>query len=488
MNILVLSKDRNLRRALRRYFENKEISVTEFSTWNPSLSELFRKIKPSVVVVDSMNDGKNGEIPPDEILASVQFKVPTIIYSNCVDPVKFYLKLQPQGFADELVLKSEGVDELIEKIESVLRDITHEGDARPPISRLYDSLYAEPPFLVVYSPIMKSQIERAACLAREKNLPIIIVGDTGTGKELLARFVHAMSTPQGPFVAVNCADFKGVDLNIARSELFGHVRGAFTGAVKDRKGAFERASGGTLFLDEIEELPLPVQADLLRALQEKTIIPLGAEREIRVDVRVISATNRKLDELLNGGMLRDDLYFRLAGVIELPPLKVRGPTEILLLTEHFLRKYRPDSYVGFSNEFADALCSYDWPGNVRELEQTILHALSLAGPKSMLTVKHLPEKKFSVKSIREHTKELILERVREIAHSIDISTLSCDDIIELKEEFEALLMEPVFLKCGMNFSKLARELKTTRDLRKRKSGEILKEKYILKRNKFPDKE
>ncbi len=479
----MLSNDRELRRTLRKYFENKEISVTEFSTWDDRLLGILSELNPDVVVVEGLS--RNGEtLSPIDILERVRFNVPTILYTDAIDPVNFYMKLQPKGIADVLVLKSEGVDGLFEKIDSIIEELKHEEDLRPRISVLYDSLYPEPPLLVAYSPIMKAVIERVVPLAREKNLPIVVVGETGTGKELMARFIHMLSTPDGPFVPVNCADFKGSDLNIARSELFGHVKGAFTGAVRDRKGAFERANGGTLFLDEIEELPEAVQADLLRVLQDKIITPLGSDRSIKVNVRVISATNKRLNDLLKSGLLREDLYFRLAGgVVELPPLRDRGATEILLLTEHFLRKYRPESYIGISREFADALSSYDWPGNVRELEQTILQALSFAGSSRVLTLRHLPAEKFSVKSVRERIRELILERVREIVRTIDVSTLSCDDIIELKEEFEALLMEPVFLKCGLNFSQLARELKTNRDLRKRKSGEILKRKYILKRDK-----
>ncbi len=481
MKILVLSCDRELRKTLRKYFEARDISVAEFSMWGDELNDIIHELKPDMVVVEKLSDGEK-VIPPTEILSRIELNAPVIIYSDDIDPVQFYMKIQPQGLADALVLKSEGIDALIERIESVMSDLHHEDDIRPRISSLYDSLYPEPPFLVAFSPIMKSVIERLAPLAREKNLPIVIVGETGTGKELIARFIHMLSTPNGPFVAVNCADFRGSDLNIARSELFGHLKGAFTGAIRDRKGAFELANGGTLFLDEIEELPEAVQADLLRVLQEKRVTPLGSERPVMVNVRVVSATNKKLDELLRQGLLREDLYFRLAGgKVELPPLRERGSTEILLLAEHFLRKYRSESYIGISKEFADALVSYDWPGNVRELEQTILHAVSLAGQARVLLIRHLPSEKFGVKSIRHRVKELIIQRIREIVRTIDVSTLSCDDIIELKEEFEALLMEPVFLKCGLNFSKMARELKTSRDLRKRKSGEILKKKYILRK-------
>ena len=221
---------------------------------------------------------------------------------------------------------------------------------------------------------------------------VLIHGETGTGKELIARAVHdASNRSKGPFVAINCA---AVPLNLLEAELFGHARGAFTDAKGERKGLFIEATGGTLFLDEIGELPLEVQPKLLRALQERTVRPLGSNSEIPFDVRLLCATNRDLEYEVFQKRFREDLFYRVNVVsLEIPPLRER-PGDVLLLAHHFLQRFartNGKSELSLSAGAAEKLSSYAWPGNVRELENCIERAVALA-QYDQLTVEDLPEK------------------------------------------------------------------------------------------------
>jgi DNA-binding NtrC family response regulator len=213
----------------------------------------------------------------------------------------------------------------------------------------------------------------------ETSSTVLIVGETGTGKELVARSLHAQSPrAAAPLIAVNCA---AIPSELLESELFGHERGAFTGAIRRRRGSFELADGGSLFLDEVGALSPPLQAKLLRALQEGEVSPIGSERTLRLDVRVIAATNRDLGQATRRGEFRDDLYYRLNVVpIAVPPLRDRKE-DIPPLADHFLARYRRKIQTraqGITPAALDLLTAYDWPGNVRELEHTIERAVILA--------------------------------------------------------------------------------------------------------------
>jgi DNA-binding NtrC family response regulator len=219
---------------------------------------------------------------------------------------------------------------------------------------------------------------------------VLITGESGTGKELIARAIHFNSSrATGPFVAVNCA---AIPETLLESELFGYVRGAFTDAKKDRRGLFQEATGGILFLDEISEIPLNLQAKLLRALEDKEIRPLGANQAEKVDTRVLSASNRILDDMVRQGTFRPDLYYRLNVIrVELPPLRERSE-DIALLVDHFIRKFSDSArrkVTGIQEEALTALKNYSWPGNIRELEHTIERAV-LLGRGSTVGIDDLP--------------------------------------------------------------------------------------------------
>lgn len=219
---------------------------------------------------------------------------------------------------------------------------------------------------------------------------VMIVGETGTGKELVAHAIHRASAREGLFVPINCA---AIPAELLESELFGHQKGAFTGALRDRAGKFELANGGTIFLDEITEMPMPLQAKLLRVLQEGTVERLGAQRAVKVDLRIVTATNRDPQQAVDEGLLRQDLYFRLNVVrVDVPPLKARRE-DIPLLAEHFLQKYSAElgrAVPRLSDEVLARLHAYAWPGNVRELENIMERAAVLCRGK-IIEPQHLPQ-------------------------------------------------------------------------------------------------
>lgn len=232
------------------------------------------------------------------------------------------------------------------------------------------------------------QLERIA----DSESSILIMGESGTGKELVARSIHKRSRrAKYPFVAVNCS---AVPESLLESELFGHARGAFTDARSDRKGLFLEATGGTLFLDEIGEMPTVMQPKLLRALEESRLRPVGSDREVAFDVRLLSATNRDLEAAIEEKRFREDLFFRINVIaIEVPPLRARG-TDVLLLAQHFvttLAQRSGKNVVGISENTAERLLDYSWPGNVRELRNVMERAVALTRY-DKIAVEDLPQK------------------------------------------------------------------------------------------------
>src|ERR1700726_1270888 len=222
---------------------------------------------------------------------------------------------------------------------------------------------------------------------KDTRTPVLVSGESGTGKELVARAIHFRGTmAQTPFVAVDCGSLVPT---LMESELLGYERGAFTGATKSKAGLFQAADGGTIFLDEIGELPLEMQAKLLRVLQEKEVRPVGSNEKISVDVRVIAATNRDLEASYRAGTFRKDLYFRLNVVtVHLPPLRERR-SDIPVLVHHFLDRYAPGEDIRGTPAAMKSFLQYDWPGNVRELENCIARAVTLGDGKN-IAVADLP--------------------------------------------------------------------------------------------------
>jgi DNA-binding NtrC family response regulator len=273
--------------------------------------------------------------------------------------------------------------------------------------------------IVTRNRAMTELLDLAARVA-ESSISILIEGESGTGKELVAHYIHKKSDrAEKPFVKVNCA---AIPEQLLESELFGHARGAFTGALKDRQGRFEMADGGTIFLDEIGELSSSIQSKLLQVLQTKDFERVGENITRKVDVRIISATNRNLDEALKEGNFREDLFYRLKGVrIKLPPLRER-PEDIPFLIHHFLKKYSKDRNIEISRDADKALRTYRWSGNVRELENVIERAVLLS-VNGVIEVNHLPEEIHAFSEPKtlslEEAEKVQIKKVLQIAKDYD---------------------------------------------------------------------
>jgi len=279
----------------------------------------------------------------------------------------------------------------LDEIEHVVRRSLEERHLRRENRKLRQRLgeFETIPGIVTTGGTMSEMLSKVARVA-PSDVSVLIAGESGTGKELIARAIHAASRrASGPFVAVNGAS---LSLTLLESELFGHDRGAFTGADRARMGRFEAASGGTLFLDEIGDLPPEMQVKLLRVLQEKTIERVGSNRSVPVDVRLVTATHRDILARVREEKFRGDLYYRLAVVtVEIPPLR-RRRADIPLLVEHFLSKHAQTTGVtgrAFSREAMDLLVRYDFPGNVRELENIVQRCLVLSRGE-LVTTSDLP--------------------------------------------------------------------------------------------------
>ncbi len=311
---------------------------------------------------------------------------PTTVVLHSVDSSQEHAKIVAAG-ADVVLYEKITIQSLIEAIEATLEsrqqlvEMEHPGKPVPHQQRIRDFSSDN-----VEMQLFLSQVMQVA----PSSSSLLLLGETGVGKEHLAKAIHAESKRSGgPFITVNTA---ALPEHLLESELFGHKQGAFTGAVRSRRGAFELAHGGTIFLDEIGEMPLHLQAKLLRVLQDFEVKAVGSENSIWVDVRVIAATNRDLEEEVAKGTFRKDLYYRLnVMTLTIPPLKARRE-DIPALAKHFIRyfRYKIGREVSSISEPAmEALCNYDWPGNVRELMNVVERAMLLCKGKSV-TIYDLP--------------------------------------------------------------------------------------------------
>lgn len=306
--------------------------------------------------------------------------------------------------AYDYLTKPIDLDELLILVQRVEKEINLTRENRLLREQLREKFKVD--FIVSNSRPMEEALNLVGLVAPSQ-ATVLILGESGTGKELIARAIHyASPRAEKPFIKVNCA---ALPETLLESELFGHEKGAFTGAVARRIGRFEQADQGSIFLDEIGDLSLPLQMKLLRVLQEKEFERVGSNQTIKVDVRVIAATNRHLEEAIKKGTFREDLYYRLNVVtISLPPLRERKE-DIPLLIEHFLKKYREENkkeVVGLSKEAHALLMQYDYPGNVRELENIIERAVVLCRGE-IITVNELPLniREFNIEEFYKEGKE-----------------------------------------------------------------------------------
>ncbi|MEZ5401604.1 MAG: sigma-54 dependent transcriptional regulator [Bryobacteraceae bacterium] len=320
-----------------------------------------------------------GDLTPEELLETFQRTNPALpcVFVSAAPSLEEGLRLARLG-AYDYIPASEDLGAVFETLERT------SGRAEPPENEPWRAL------LVGDSLPMKAVIDTVRLIAPRRST-VLISGETGTGKEMAARAIHAASTrSHHPLVAVNCSALPD---NLLEAELFGHVKGAFTGAVANRTGRFEQAHQGTLFLDEIAEMPLDLQSKLLRVLQEREIQRLGSSETIRVDVRVLAACNVDLEQRVAEGRFREDLYYRLNVVpLAMPPLRARAG-DVAVLARHFSRKICKLEGIAakrLAQETLDRLAAFAWPGNVRQLENAVEMAIALSGTRETLVPADFP--------------------------------------------------------------------------------------------------
>ena len=373
--ILVVDDDASMRVAFEFHLVRSGYEVATAESAESALSQLH-DFNPAIIITDIQMDGMSGM----ELLQRVGAARPDVdvIVITAYEDMRSAIGAIRDGAYDYMV---KPVD--LDQVDLVLGRCFRDRAARrrqadePSTGRVVDGSE-----LVVGRTAGMIEIYKTIGMLAGTRAPVLVRGETGTGKELVARAIHFNSAQAGePFVGVNCT---AIAENLLESELFGHVRGAFTGAVGDRKGRFELAGAGTIFLDEIGDTAPAFQPKLLRVLQEREYYPVGGERPRRTEARVIAATHRNIEELISQGSFREDLYFRLRVVeIRVPPLRERRE-DIPLLAEHLLAKAAREIHKDvriIPPAVMKALVAYDWPGNVREMENTLTRALVLAhGP------------------------------------------------------------------------------------------------------------
>jgi DNA-binding NtrC family response regulator len=435
IKILVIDDDESLRRVLEYNLAQEGYAVLTAASGEQGL-EFLRKERADLVLTDVRMAGMDGLRVMEEV-RKLDATIPVIILTAfgtiemAVEAMKagaFHYISKPFN-RDELKLTIRKALELkaLERENVVLRQaLKSRNDV--------ESIIAE-------SPGMRLIVEMIRRVAPTETT-VLILGESGTGKELVARAIHGLSPRgRGPFVAVNCA---AIPENLLESELFGHVKGAFTGAIRDRIGKFEAAEGGSIFLDEIGEMRPELQVKILRCLEERVVERVGDNRLIRADVRVLAATNKDLTKAIQAGEFREDLYYRLNVVpLSIPPLRERRE-DIRALTQHFLKSLGAPPRLTIAPDAFRALEMHDWPGNVRELENALERAL-IFHRGDVVTVHDLPE----------------TIRTRKVRESSTLPVSLPDAGLSL-EEVEKELILRALQKHDWNQSRAARYLGITR--------------------------
>ncbi|OGV73438.1 MAG: hypothetical protein A3K19_13880 [Lentisphaerae bacterium RIFOXYB12_FULL_65_16] len=381
--ILVIDDEEAICFAFQRYFGNRGATVAVAPSCLQGL-EACRRTPPDIVFLDvRLPDGNGLDLLEPLRRHAPDCRILVVTAFGTLDTVTRAI----QGKAFDCLVKPVDLDKASELVERALSARRAAADSArhppPPGTASMD----DESILVGKAPVMQEVYKRIGLVAHT-DTTVLVLGETGTGKELVARAIHRHSPRRDrPFVAVNCA---ALPENLVESELFGYVPGAFTGAVGERTGRLEAADSGTLFLDEIGDLPLGVQVKLLRFLDSQVIERLGSVTPIHLDVRVVAATNRDLRQAIRDQRFREDLFYRLAVLqIELPPLRDRG-IDIPDLARHFLAQLARGNPPLLTEEALAALARHAWPGNVRELRNAIAHAAVVCGTAPILPA-HLPE-------------------------------------------------------------------------------------------------
>jgi DNA-binding NtrC family response regulator len=371
--VLVVDDDPTQRRLIQAVLEREGFAVAQAEDGDSALKHLTTGQAADVVLLDLQMPGLNGQDTLKEMRARGLGQPVIVITAG--GGVETVVKAMQAG-AQDFFVKPASPERIIVSIRNALSM----GEMRTEVDRLKKHSSGRTTFkdLIGDSPAM-TMVKRLGERAAKSSIPILITGESGVGKEVIARAVHGTSDRAGkPFVAVNCG---AIPENLVESILFGHEKGSFTGASEKHLGKFREADGGTLFLDEVGELPLDMQVKLLRALQESEIDPIGAKRSVRVDVRIVSATNRDLANAVAEGRFREDLFYRLnVYPVEAPSLRERRE-DVPALIDHFVTRFNVEEgkrVAGASPETLAILTGFDWPGNVRQLENAVYRAIVLS--------------------------------------------------------------------------------------------------------------
>ncbi|WP_411288593.1 sigma-54-dependent transcriptional regulator [Phenylobacterium sp.] len=371
--VLVVDDDPTQRRLIQAVLEREGFAVVHAENGDEAIKRLGAGGACDVVLLDLVMPGISGQDTLVEMRAR-GFSQPVIVVT-ATGGIDTVVQAMQAGAVDFFVKPAAP-----ERIIVSIRNALSMGALKGEVDRLKKHQSGRTTFadLIGSSPAM-TLVKRMGERAAKSSIPVLITGESGVGKEVIARAVHGSSDRAGkPFVAVNCG---AIPENLVESILFGHEKGSFTGAHDKHLGKFQEANGGTLFLDEVGELPLDIQVKLLRALQESEIDPVGSKRSIRVDVRIVSATNRDLSQAVAEGRFREDLFYRLnVFPIEAPALRERKE-DVPALVDCFVRRYNVEegkSVVAASPETMAFLAAFDWPGNVRQLENAVYRAIVLS--------------------------------------------------------------------------------------------------------------
>lgn len=383
-SILIVDDDASQRRLIEFWMQEEGYSTLTAGDGTTGL-KLFEHHDPALVITDIRMPGLSGL----DLLSRIKATNPdtAVILITAFSTVNDAVEAMKLGAAD-YILKPLNADELKVNVHRALERQQLVDENR----RLHDLAGSTFRFasIISQSPKMRDVIELAAQVSR-RDSTVMLTGESGTGKELFAKAIHQNSLRASkPFVTVNCG---ALPETLAESELFGHRKGSFTGATSDRAGKFEAANEGTVFLDEVGELSPPLQVKLLRVIQEREVDKIGSPHPVKVNVRILAASNRNLKNLVEDGDFREDLYYRLSVVtIELPPLRERRD-DIPLLTRHFVKQYATLYSIpglSVSEDAMEKMAQYNWPGNVRELQNVIERSAVLAKD-SLIRVETLPE-------------------------------------------------------------------------------------------------
>lgn len=363
--ILIIEDDPLVNKTIKDALTTKYTRVFSYLNAGEALNDI-NLISPDIILLDIFLGPHNG-LEILEQLRSQGYTVPVIIMTATND-IKMAVRAIKLG-AEDFIVKPLDLEQLEIAVDKALQNY----DLRRQVEILTDKLKEEQPSEIIGNCEQIKKVLNIAKIVAGTDSTVLIIGETGTGKELLAKYIHRNSPrARGPFIAINCG---AIPKDLAESEFFGYEKGAYTGATeKFKQGKFELANHGTIFLDEISELSLELQVKLLRVLQERRFYRLGGTKEISVDVRVIASTNKVLEDLVEQGKFREDLFYRLnVARLELPPLRERGD-DIMLLATAFVKEFNKKfgkKVSGFTPEAVNILRNYQWKGNIRELRNVI---------------------------------------------------------------------------------------------------------------------